>query len=266
MKWKVCLGGWRAFCFSQKFNLTSLENFNPMNATQQQRPPAAADLSQSSQRPGTSKSFFQHSPALSQISHDATAAGGGANRRLFGTPHGRIASTPFVAAQQQPAAAEQVLSEYQQMGLLANARKRRLEDLFGDINDIEEDAFEDALAKKSRSEAEIDLEMIEKILRQRKQLQAQLNPLRNTHLDKLEALHRFKMQNLSYSLPKWPFTTLVRFDRERLYVRHHSTEFEAKQIDEISISCGAIGGGRNVATLLGADVKQTLWTDAQKIV
>lgn len=221
-------------------------------------------------RPGTSKSFFQHSPALSQISLDQSGAGG-AQRRLFGTPVGRIASTPFpgagggaAAADQSSATAEQVLAEYQQMGLMANVRKRRLEDLFGDIGDIEEEPAEDALAKKCRSEEEIDLAMIEQILRQRKQLQAQFNPLRNTNLDKLEALHRFKMQNLSYTLPKWPFTTLIRFDRERIYVRHHSTEFEARQIDEIH--CGAGNGGRNVASLLGADVKQAMWVEAQKIV
>lgn len=200
---------------------------------------------------------------------DQTDAGG-AQRRLFRTPVGRIASTPFpdagggaAVAAQSSATAKQVLAEYQQMGLMANARKRRLEDLFGDIGDIEEEA-EDALAKKCRSEEEIDLAMIEQILRQRKQLQAQLNPLRNSNLDKLEALHRFKMQNLSYTLPKWPFTTMIRFDRERIYVRHHSTEFEARQIDEIH--CGAGNGGRTVASLLGADVKQALWAEAQKIV
>lgn len=218
-------------------------------------------------RPGTSKSFFQESPALSQISFGSTAhQEGGVNRRLFGTPHpggdgnGRVASTPFAP---QAASAQDILAEYQQLGLENAARKRRLEDLFGDIGDIDEEQVElnyQALAKKSRTEEEIDMEMIEKILAKRRVLQAQLNPLKNTNLDKLEALHRFKMQNLSYTLPRYPFTTLVRYDRERVYVRMHSMEFEEKQIDEVSFGKnGGIGG------LLGA-ARQEMWMQAQQIV
>lgn len=222
----------------------------------------AADQS----RPGTSRSFFQQSPALSQISFDTTATQEGVNRRLFGTPHPngdgnrRVASTPF---EPQAASAQEILAEYQQLGLESAARKRRLEDLFGDIGDIDEVQVEQnyqALAKKSRTEEEIDMEMIEKILAKRRVLQAQLNPLRNTNLEKLEALHKFKMQNLSYTLPRYPFTTLVRYDKERVYVRMHSMEFEEKQIDEISFGKnGGIGG------LLGA-ARQEMWMQAQQIV
>lgn len=218
-------------------------------------------------RPGTSKSFFQQSPALSQISFGTTATQeGGVNRRLFGTPHPggdgnrRVASTPFVP---QAASAQDILAEYQQLGLENAARKRRLEDLFGDIGDIDEEHVElsyQALAKKSRTEEEIDMEMIEKILTKRRVLQAQLNPLKNTNLDKLEALHKFKMQNLSYTLPRYPFTTLVRYDRERVYVRMHSMEFAEKQIDEVSF--GKNGG---IAGLFGA-ARQEMWLQAQQIV
>lgn len=222
----------------------------------------AADQS----RPGTSRSFFQESPALSQISFGTTATQeGGVNRRLFGTPHPgdsnrRTASTPFAP---QAASAQDILTEYQQLGLENAARKRRLEDLFGDIGDIEEEQVErgyHALAKKCRTDEEVDMEMIEKILAKRRMLQAQLNPLKNTNLDKLEALHKFKMQNLSYTLPQYPFTTLVRYDRERIYVRMHSMEFEEKQIDEVSFGKnGGIGG------LLGA-ARQEMWMQAQQIV
>lgn len=236
----------------------------------------SSNTSKNPSRPGTSKSFFQHSPALSQISfgtneQDNVDEGNHVNRRLFGTPHpsdqhrSRIASTPFVPQAISPPPRQQQLdpiSALQEIGL-ANTRKRRLEDLFGDIRDIDDDQQSEylfaAIAKKAKSEEQIDLEMIERILEKRKQLMAQLNPLKNTKLDKLEALHKFKMQNLSYSLPRFPFTTLVRYDAERLYVRMHSTEFEDKQINEIKFTKKSFAG------LLG-DSRDEIWTRAQEIV
>lgn len=218
-------------------------------------------------RPGTSKSFFNHSPALSQISYDNDSqhAAGNVNRRLFGTPFpsdqlSRIASTPFIP--QTTSSQSDPVSAMQQIGLV-NTRKRRLEDLFGDIRDLDDDHESQqlfaAIAKKAKSEEEIDLEMIEQIIEKRKQFMAQLNPLKNTKLGKLEALHKFKMQNLSYRLPKFPFTTLVRYDKERVYVRMHSTEFEDKQIEDIHFT------KKHFSDLLGSS-REEIWTRAQEIV
>lgn len=114
-------------------------------------------------------------------------------------------------------------------------------------------------AKKPKTEEEIELEMIEKILSLRKQLRKTMNPLKKTNLDKLEALHEFKKRNLSESLPKWPFITLVNDNQDRLYVRMHSEEFEEKQIDEISLS------NRTAGSLLGS-TKDEMWRLAQKMV
>lgn len=110
-----------------------------------------------------------------------------------------------------------------------------------------------------RSEEEIDMEMIEKILEKRKLLLAEMNPLKNTNLDRLEALHKFKMQNLSYAVPKYPFTAIRRSDSDRIYVRTHSEEFEAKQIADIHFA------NRNFGGLLG-EARETIWAKAQEIV
>lgn len=158
----------------------------------------------------------------------------------------------------------------------APSRKRRLEDLFGDIDDIvdEEDGLHgvvhdriyEALAKRARTEEQIDLDMIAAILERRKQRMAAVNALSALHIDRLEALHRFKQQNLSYALPRWPYTTLRRGAgamRERVYVRMHSEEFERTQIEEAGGRCGSATGG--IGGLLGAEREQ-IWATAQQLV
>lgn len=219
------------------------------------------------------RSFFQQSPALSQISFNRDAnldeddeagpSSAAVNRRLFGTPfptgRSRIASTPFAAAatSSQYHHPGNALDEF---GLIS--RKRRLEDLFGDIRDIEEEQDDQmfrAISKKMRSEEEIDLELIELILEKRKTLLAELNPLKNTKVDRLQVLHKFKMQNLSYSVPKYPFTAIRRSDAERVYVRTHSEDFETAQIDNIHFA------NRNFGGLLG-EAREDIWSKAQAIV
>uniref|UniRef100_A0A8D8CUF8 Chromosome transmission fidelity protein 18 homolog n=1 Tax=Culex pipiens TaxID=7175 RepID=A0A8D8CUF8_CULPI len=202
------------------------------------------------------------SPALSQIPRNASTT----HKRLFGTPsdkgqYGRMASTPFPGA--SSSAAVDPLAEIQNMGL--NPRKRRLDALFGDIQDIEDDRSEynfggmDCATKKSKTEEQLDRELIEKILEARKQFQAVVNPTKSSGLARLEALHRFKMQNLSYSLPKWPFATVVRSDKERVYVRFHSEEFETKEINEINCFKDGYNG------LLG-EAKERIWNEAKEII
>ena len=111
----------------------------------------------------------------------------------------RFASTPF---SQMPTTSEEMdscgaLSEIQNLGL---QRKRKLEDLFGDIYDIGED--DDVLTKKHRTDEDLDFDMIEKILQARKAFEGQLNPLKKSSFDRLESLHKFKLANLSRSIPK----------------------------------------------------------------
>lgn len=142
------------------------------------------------------------SPAYSVISKNSTTI----NKRLFDGDgnYGRMASTPFPRLSQS--SATDPLAEIQNIGL--NTRKRRLDALFGDIQDIEDDGSvydfcQQGNTKKTKTEEERDMELIEKILEARKRFQAIVHPTKSSGLDRAEALHRFKMQNLSYSLPKY---------------------------------------------------------------
>lgn len=220
-------------------------------------------------------SFFQNNSQLSQIPSNDTV-----NRRLFGTPlnrnvSNRLASTPFVGNpidtpnpyrfrfdEEEEFENNLPLSEQ-------NPRKRRLDDLFGDIDDIEreenraqvfyyEDVEENA-KKKARSEEEVDNALIERILAARAELQARTNNfLKQSQLQQLEALHKFKARNLSETYPQWPCIPVMGNDRNRIYVRMHSEDFEKNQLNELTLR-------KNFSKLLG-DTSEDIWNEAQKIV
>lgn len=89
------------------------------------------------------------------------------------------------------------LNEIQNIGI---KRKRRiLNDLFGDVYDLEEEDFD---AKKQKTEEERDMDTIQKIVDARKALDIQTNPLKSSVFDRLEALHKFKRDNFSRAIPK----------------------------------------------------------------
>lgn len=229
-------------------------------------------------KPGISQMTL-NSPQLSQISFNGDDSqisnlAGPVNRRLFGTPkqpHARGASTPLVNKNKMapiqevvdldlddmgPSTAHRALEELER----ATTKRKRLErDLFGNIDDIfGNETYEDPEAKKARTEEEKDLEMIEKILETRKKLQEQSKAVRKDTLSRLEALHAFKMRNLSYSIPQWPFMPLRRSDDERVYVRFHSEDYETRAINEIKAA-------PSIGSLLGEN-KQKIWEEANELV
>ncbi|KAM8716293.1 hypothetical protein ACLKA7_003217 [Drosophila subpalustris] len=218
------------------------------------------------------------SPQLSQITFGASQIepGGGAavNRRLFGTPKGatvgRGCSTPLQrmpaieemasdmggnAAPLLTAAAEQL----QELGLRGTNKRRLERDLFGDIDDLYHESYEDPMVKKARTEEQRDNEAIERILELRKKLRESSKTVRHDEVSRLKALHDFKMKNLSYELPSWPFLALQRSDLERLYVRYHSEDYERRQLEQLSAR------GNQIGSLLG-EAKQQVWQDANELV
>ncbi|KAL7742068.1 hypothetical protein ACLKA6_018315 [Drosophila palustris] len=218
------------------------------------------------------------SPQLSQITFGSSQIepGGGAavNRRLFGTPKGatvgRGCSTPLQrmpaiqemasdmggnAAPLLTAAAEQL----QELGLRGTNKRRLERDLFGDIDDLYHESYEDPMVKKARTEEQRDNEAIERILELRKKLRESSKTVRHDEVSRLKALHDFKMKNLSYELPSWPFLALQRSDLERLYVRYHSEDYERRQLEQLSAR------GNQIGSLLG-EAKQQVWQDANELV
>lgn len=139
------------------------------------------------------------SPALSQISQEGRVP----FTPAFLDPKKKTTSTPFFdklksleTVNEDPA--HDVFNEIQNIGV---KRKRRLEDLFGDICDLDNND-DDNFFKRPKTEEERDLETIERILEARKTSASTVNSVKHNEFDKLEALHKFKKQNLSRTIPK----------------------------------------------------------------
>lgn len=222
-------------------------------------------------------SFFQNSSQLSQIPPNDTAV----SRRLFGTPlttnqSNRVASTPFPTNRSDtpnPYRFRFDDDEYESSVPTAahdvNPRKRRLDDLFGNIDDIIQEEnrpqvfysedMEENVKKKQRSEEEQDNALISRILAARSEHQARTNNYtKQSKLQQLEALNKFKLRNLSETYPQWPCIPVVINQQNRIYVRMHSEEFEKNQLNELSLR-------KNFSKLLG-DVGADIWNEAQQIV
>lgn len=221
-------------------------------------------------------SFFQNSPQLSQIPPNETAA----NRRLFGTPlttnqSNRVASTPFTSTGSDTPNLHRFRFEDDEFDFNEpashdlNPRKRRLDDLFGNIDDIIQEEnrpkvfysvdVDENVKKKARNEEEQDKALIDRILAARSEYQARANNFtKQSKLQQLEALHKFKLRNLSETYPQWPCIPVVINDQYRIYVRMHSEEFEKNQLNEVSLR-------KNYSKLLG-DTSGDIWDEAQNIV
>lgn len=176
-------------------------------------------------------STLMASPALSQISRDGFVAFTPSQNKLAN----KKTSTPFMeklkkVEEEVPIKENNALDEIQNCGL---KRKRRLNDLFGDIYDIEEEEFD---MKKQKTDEEKDMDTIDMILEARKVLETQLFPLKSNNYDRNFALHKFKKENLSRVIPKYPFVTITKNDdEERIFIRCHSEDFEAQKLDEIKV-------------------------------
>lgn len=254
----------------------------PTNSQPQSQPFVSATDSPASNR--GEHSFFTNNTQLSQITTDDAPI----NRRLFGTPlnsnaSNRMASTPFAGPSTgtpNPYRIDDIDDFEFEYNLPApqmdrvqvqnphQHRKRRLDDLFGDIDDIlheenrvqvfyYEDVEENA-KKKARSQEDMDNALIERILRARAEFQERNNQFKKqSKLQELEALHKFKARNLSETYPQWPCVPIV-CNRSRIYVRMHSEEFEKKQLSELTLR-------RRHQNLLG-DASEAIWNAAQQIV
>lgn len=139
------------------------------------------------------------SPALSQISRagNAFTPAHAGNKKKTSTPFVEKLKSVQWETQSQDPPLNSALNEIQNIGV--KRKRQRLEDLFGDIYDIDQ---EDIYVKKHKTEEEKDFDTIQRIIDARQTFQTQINPLKKTNFDRLEALHKFKRDNLSKTIPK----------------------------------------------------------------
>ncbi|EFA08812.2 Chromosome transmission fidelity protein 18 homolog-like Protein [Tribolium castaneum] len=134
-----------------------------------------------------------------------------------------------------------------------NTNKRSIEELFGDIDDI---LYENrANAKRYKGDNADELALIEHIVELRKLNRERDAPeiFRKAHV---QSIDRAK-DNLSYTVPSYPFVGVTRVDGRRLYIRCHSEQYELEErqkiVQEINLAC-----------TLGPN--DGLWAEAQDLI
>ncbi|KAL4710880.1 hypothetical protein ACJJTC_002510 [Scirpophaga incertulas] len=101
-----------------------------------------------------------------------------------------------------------------------SANKRTVDELFGDINDIDFDSVE-LPSKRQKTDEEKDQDLINKILERRKLKHLLLEPS-NIHND-TKNIYEVE-ENLSLDIPRWAFLPLTNANGDRIYVKLESED------------------------------------------
>lgn len=132
-------------------------------------------------------------------------------------------------------------------------KKRTIEELFGDIDDL---LFE-GNAKKTKTNRS-NLEMIDYIIELRqKAKEKQSGATLSTKIARQSKVYN-KEENLSVRVPRFPFLAVTRHDGERIYIRCHSEEYEAEELEEVKRKFSF----QNVMK----DMFKETWKDAQELL
>ncbi|KAJ3646988.1 hypothetical protein Zmor_024542 [Zophobas morio] len=135
----------------------------------------------------------------------------------------------------------------------SNANKRTIEELFGDIDDI---LFENQ-TKKRRTEGENaeELALIEHIIELRRLAKERDAPdvVRRDYT----GVHDRDKNNLSYTVPSYPFIGVTRDDGQRVYIRFHSEQYELEERQRIV---------QEISSKSDSASNQDLWAQAQELI
>lgn len=135
-------------------------------------------------------------------------------------------------------------------------KKRTIEELFGDIDDL---LFEnERKAKKIKPDTKLEqqMEMIDKILELRKQREESDNILFRKNI-RISSVDRDKL-NLSWRVPTYPFIKVTRPDKETFFIRCHSDDYEKEDVTRVINDINLVG-------VMGDMFKET-WEKAQQIL
>ncbi|KAK9887792.1 hypothetical protein WA026_000106 [Henosepilachna vigintioctopunctata] len=136
-------------------------------------------------------------------------------------------------------------------------RKRTIEELFGDIDDLLFQGERKTKKAKASTKYEEQLEMIDKILELRKLNQEKDILLLRRNTTHISADEKMKL-NISRRVPTYPFIAVTNYDKERFYVRCHSDDYEKEDIARVVKDINLVG-------TMGDMFKET-WKKAQQIL
>nr|XP_023026263.1 chromosome transmission fidelity protein 18 homolog [Leptinotarsa decemlineata] len=142
----------------------------------------------------------------------------------------------------------------------SSSRKRTVEELFGDINDLGDDILLDdqPFIKKSKRSEEEELEALMEQIIELRRLNKEKNNIIGVRTNSATFNRQRDMNNISFRVPKYPFIGVKRFDGERVYVRFHSEEYEKEEIQRIVKEC-------STKSVMDDSSKQ-MWEDARALI
>nr|XP_026495790.1 chromosome transmission fidelity protein 18 homolog [Vanessa tameamea] len=111
------------------------------------------------------------------------------------------------------------------------SNKRTVEDLFGDINDIDFDNIQ-LPSKRQKTEEESDMELIDKIIESRKLRQILAEPTSRGIAD--SGPDYDINENLTTNVPTWPFMSFTTWNGDRVYVRLECEDLWEKSLDAVT--------------------------------
>lgn len=148
----------------------------------------------------------------------------------------------------------EAISASKEQSLPSGSNKRRIEDVFGDIDDI---MFEEQMKKKKKNPEEEEQELIDEILYLRRINKKESEQILNSK-DYTNYSKERDRRNISYTVPNYSFIGITRYDRERIYIRFHSEKFEVEETQRMLEES-------NKGSILGANSKK-IWEGARKLV
>lgn len=129
--------------------------------------------------------------------------------------------------------------------------KRTIEELFGDIDDLLYASNDPK--KRKQCENESDFALIDRIVGMRK-LARQGNVSNILLGDHPNDLNSHDRNNLSLTVPNFPFIGVTRQDGQRIYVRFHSSQYEVEERDRIVLEIND-----------SLNLKNDLWNEAEAL-
>ncbi|XP_063243725.1 chromosome transmission fidelity protein 18 homolog isoform X2 [Bacillus rossius redtenbacheri] len=139
-----------------------------------------------------------------------------------------------------------------------DSRKRTVEDLFGDITDLDAEEIDAVFVKRRKPcpEKDTDEDLINKIVAGRKEAHDRMNAKRI--FSNSQPVSSAAGCGISRRVPAWPFVAIVGGDGDRWYARLRSEEQVDKEIKEVGVQGKTIG-------LLTVSY-ETIWNAAQQIL
>lgn len=136
--------------------------------------------------------------------------------------------------------------------LVTQSRKRTIEELFGDIDDL----LLESTAKKYKEDGTLDRDqnIIQKILELREKNQSE----QSLTLPNRELYKSREEDSISYSLPNFPHISVKTKDNQPYYIRYHSEEFMKEDVKRTISNCNL------KETVVGGF--ESVWDEAQALV